>query len=306
MTAASLLIATILALLVFTTPACASSSTRIYTYSQEAGGETAQAGSSITYTHSSGGSSGAPASSGSGSTSGEVAAPAGPGLAPAAYREASAPSGGPASHCVAAGESAVSPCYGVVPGPAPAAAAPHRTAGAARPPVNPAALAASVADRISLAPGGIQTSPKAEGLTGVASWFWLSPRPSLRTVSASLAGEQVTVTVVPRSVHWNFGDDTETTGGPGVTYRPGPASAGTVEHVYQTRCLPGDQGHDPYVLASCGPDGYTVGATVEWAISYTATGPVVANGVLPSRSTATSTAYPVSEARAFLTSGGAG
>jgi hypothetical protein len=46
---------------------------------------------------------------------------------------------------------------------------------------------------------------------------------------------------------------------------------------------------------------------VQWSISFTASGPVGGSGALPSRSTETSIAYPVSEARAFLTTtGGAG
>ena len=94
------------------------------------------------------------------------------------------------------------------------------------------------------------------------------------------------------------------TGGAGVPYRAGAAPATAVRHVYQTRCLPGDQGHDPNVLSSCGPNGYTIEALVQWAISYTASGPVAGGGALPSRSTAASIAYPVSEARAFLTAEG--
>jgi hypothetical protein len=61
---------------------------------------------------------------------------------------------------------------------------------------------------------------------------------------------------------------------------------------------------DPYVLSSCGPDGYTVTATVDWTIVYTASGPVARGGSLPARTTATSIIYPVSEARGFLTKGG--
>jgi hypothetical protein len=77
-----------------------------------------------------------------------------------------------------------------------------------------------------------------------------------------------------------------------------------IEHVYQTRCLPGDQGHDPYVLASCGEDGYTVEALVDWHITYSAAGPVGGTGTLPVRTTDTSAPYPVSESRAFLVGGG--
>jgi len=179
--------------------------------------------------------------------------------------------------------------------PAPAAARPAA--------VNPVVVAERAATLISLAAGQVQASPKAEGLTGAASWFWLSPTTSTHSLSVALGGERVTVTATPQSVRWSFGDGSDLIAGPGVPYTPGTVPAGAVRHVYQTRCLPGDQGHDPNILQSCGPDGYTAEALVQWAISYTATGPVAGGGALPSRSTATSIAYPVSEARAFLTAG---
>lgn len=103
-------------------------------------------------------------------------------------------------------------------------------------------------------------------------------------------------------IQWTFGDGASLTGGPGVPYRQGAAPAGAVRHVYQARCLPGDRGHDPSVLSSCGSNGYTVEALVQWTISYTASGPVTAGGALPARATGTSVTYPVGEARAFLTS----
>jgi hypothetical protein len=77
-----------------------------------------------------------------------------------------------------------------------------------------------------------------------------------------------------------------------------------VLHRYQTRCLPGDQGRDLYVLSSCGADGYRVQAMLTWSIDYQASGPLSASGSLPSRTTATTLGYPVSEARGFLTAGG--
>lgn len=142
------------------------------------------------------------------------------------------------------------------------------------------------------------------GLTGAASWFWLSASPSTRSVSVALRREHVTVTASPNRMTWTFGDGSSVGAGPGVPYRPGPPPPGAVRHAYQTRCLPGDQGHDPYVLASCGPDGYTVTVSLGWSVSYTATGPVSGGGGLPARTTSTSMAYPVSEARAFLVAGG--
>jgi hypothetical protein len=193
------------------------------------------------------------------------------------------------------------PCYGVVPNPAEA----PRKGKAKTPPVNPAVLAASAASRLALLSGKVEVSPSSStaGLTGVASWFWLSPAPSPQSLSVSAGAEQVTVTSAIGGVRWDFGDGESFMGGPGVPYRPGTPPADSVRHVYETRCLPGDRGHDPNVSSSCGPNGYEVHAVIEWRITYRATGPIATAGALPSRSTEATMTYPVSEARAFLTKG---
>ncbi len=176
----------------------------------------------------------------------------------------------------------------------------------AAPPVDPTTLAASAAQHLPLAAGQIAASPAADtdGLTGTASWFWLTPAPGTDSVSVDRGGEHVTVTAAESSVDWSFGDNGTLDAGPGVPYQSGLVPAGAVRHDYQTRCLPGDQGHDPDVLSSCGSDGYTVTATVGWSITYTATGPVARSGSLTSRTTATSMTYPVTEVRGFLVSAG--
>jgi hypothetical protein len=178
-------------------------------------------------------------------------------------------------------------------------------AGGAR--LNPAVIAAALAARLDLFPGRIQASPSASrgGLTGVHSWFWLAPAPRREGLSISLGGERVSVTAVP-SVEWRFGDGAALFGGPGRAYAPGPRPADSIRHLYETRCLPGDLGRNPYVLSSCGTRGYRVAALVHWAITFEASGPIVASGSLPSRTTTTGRAYPVSEARAFLVGGGNG
>jgi hypothetical protein len=190
------------------------------------------------------------------------------------------------------------PCYRVTPG----------GGGPAQPPVDPAVVAAAAARRLALVPGTIRASPSAreQGLTGASSWFWLDPPPSSRSVSVSVGRQRVTVTAAAKEVRWTFGDGSSLTGGPGVPYRSGAAPDRAIRHRYRTRCLPGDQGHHPYVLASCRARGYTVTAELAWGISYEARGPVSETGGLPSRTTATSVEYPVSEARGFLTAGGAG
>jgi hypothetical protein len=173
----------------------------------------------------------------------------------------------------------------------------------AQPPINPSVIAAGLASQMTLQAGGIVASPPARtaGLTGASSWFWLEPAPGGQSLSSSLRGEHVKVDAAPSAVRWDFGDGSSISAGPGVPYRPEAAPSGSVRHVYQTRCLPGDRGHDPYVASSCGTSGYHVQAIVEWGVSYRASGPVAAGGSLPSRATETSTAYPVSEVRAFLT-----
>lgn len=199
---------------------------------------------------------------------------------------------GPGRACIYAPNS-VLPCYTLVgPGGAPG-----------RPGLDPGAIASSVADRLPLLPGRIQTSPRTAGLTGTDSWFWLDPAPRTEELAVSLAGETVTVTAEPNAIEWRFGDGIERVAGPGRPYRVGQPPAGAVLHVYETRCLPGDEGRNPYVLGSCGSTGYEVEAVVAWRISYAASGPVDASGTLPTRTTATSIAYPVSEARGFLVPG---
>jgi hypothetical protein len=176
----------------------------------------------------------------------------------------------------------------------------------AGPAVSPAAIAAALAARLELAPGRIEASPAAArgGLTGADSWFWLAPPPRREVLSISLRGESVSVSAEP-SVEWRFGDGASLMGGPGRPYASGPPPADAVRHLYETRCLPGDAGRNPYVLASCGSGGYAVEALVHWSISFVASGAVSASGSLPAPTTSTEISYPVSEARGFLVGGAA-
>lgn len=201
-------------------------------------------------------------------------------------------SAGPGRTCIYAPASVTS-CFTVVGPPSTAAA------GA----LAPSALAASVIRRLDLSMGAIETSPSRTGLTGAEAWFWLDPAPQRQTLSVSLAGETVSVIADP-TVEWRFGDGATLDGGPGVPYRADASPADAIQHAYETRCLPGDQGHDPYVLTSCSQDGYSVEALVVWHITYNAAGPVGGTGTLPTRTTDTSTSYAVSESRAFLVGGG--
>jgi hypothetical protein len=171
--------------------------------------------------------------------------------------------------------------------------------------INPAFIATEVARSMDLSLPPIEASPSASrsGLTGDQTWFWLARRPSRNQVTVNLGAETVTITADPSTTEWFFGDGGGRAGGPGVAYVPGPPPADAITHVYDTRCLPGDQGRDPNVLPSCGGDGYQVVARVSWTISFVATGPVAGSGGLPTRTTESELVYPVSEARAFLVGG---
>ena len=82
----------------------------------------------------------------------------------------------------------------------------------------------------------------------VLSW---SRRQAGAAVDHPLGGETVTVTADPSAISWSFGDSGSTTGGSRASrIAQRPWRPGRSPHVYQTRCLPGDQGHDPYVLAT--------------------------------------------------------
>src|SRR5438552_2061195 len=91
----------------------------------------------------------------------------------------------------------------------------------------------------------LDASAARPGEAGAPSWFWLDPAPTRQSLSITLAGETVSVIADP-TVEWRFGDGASLAGGPGVPYEASTSAAGAITHAYQTRCLPGDQGHDPY------------------------------------------------------------
>lgn len=190
---------------------------------------------------------------------------------------------------------------GTCPVETPAAEPPRGRRGRAAP-IDPAAIAASIAASMPLLPGEITANPTTTGWTGVASWFWLEPAPRTVAAVAVLGAERIVVTAQPYPM-WSFGDGAQAGGSAGRPYQRGGDVQGAVRHRYETRCMPGDVGRNPHVSETCTGDGYTVGAAVEWSISFVATGPLEMSGALPSRTTTTSSTYPVNEVRAFLTEG---
>lgn len=170
------------------------------------------------------------------------------------------------------------------------------------PQLDVAATAASLARELELTLAPIEANPAADqdGLTGAESWFWLDSAPRTRSLSLTLDGVTVSVSASPGEVEWSFGDGSSLEGGPGSPFAQGSPPPGAVTHLFGTRCLPGDQGVDPYVLPSCGPGGYLVSARVSWTVTFAAVGAINQRGELDPIQTTSTLLYPVSEARSFL------
>jgi hypothetical protein len=92
------------------------------------------------------------------------------------------------------------------------------------------------------------------GLTGLASWFWLTPPNAAMAPASATAGPlTVTVRAALLDVSWDFGDGGRTDSGLGLGQAyPRQSSIG---HVYQT---------DTYQQ----PGGYQVAATLRFGVWY--------------------------------------
>lgn len=130
---------------------------------------------------------------------------------------------------------------------------PTSTAGAP----NELALAEAASSRQPWPSLAVGVDPS-RGLTGLSSWFWLTP-PNASIPPASATAGSITVTVRASLVDvlWNFGDGTTTDSrlNLGLAY---PQQSG-IDHVYQT---------DTYQE----PAGYKVSATLRFAVWYSVNG----------------------------------
>ena len=92
------------------------------------------------------------------------------------------------------------------------------------------------------------------GLTGLASWFWLTP-PNATMAPATAAAGPLTVTVRASliDVLWDFGDGVRTDSG--LSLGQAYPRQSTISHVYQT---------DTYQQ----PGGYQAGATLRFGVWY--------------------------------------
>ncbi len=148
-----------------------------------------------------------------------------------------------------------------------------------------AEAAAVAAASLTVGVPEVATSPPAGGvqLVGVATWFWVAD-PSPISASASLPGVSATVTATPGTLRLDLGDGTSLDcPGRGTPYDPGRSSKAQqtdCSHVY-------DLYGDP-----------TVVATLDWAVTWTAT--TGESGTLPTISRSTSLPLHVEEAQAVV------
>ena len=152
--------------------------------------------------------------------------------------------------------------------------------------VNPQILAqVAIDDALALIPTQtIRTSPGAEGLVGLDTWFWVDGVPEQGvSATASVPGMEVAATARPGGVHFELGDRTVLDcEGTGVPWSPGATSDCT--HSYNRA------GH------------YTVTSTILWTGTYTlnGAGPYEITTAVPRTD---SFELPVSEAQAINTEG---
>lgn len=132
-------------------------------------------------------------------------------------------------------------------------------------PVDAAAVAATLRDRLDLPRPQMSTSPQApvKALVGLETWLWVAPAQwEPLELSASLGGTTVTVTARPIQSRWDMGEGTKACGGPGRVWRKGLGQKATTPcgYTYKRTSVrePGKK-HD-------------VSATLLYAITWTCTG----------------------------------
>lgn len=126
----------------------------------------------------------------------------------------------------------------------------------------------------------IQVNPNSAGLTGLASWFWLSnDTTALPPLTLTVAGYTITASASIQSYTWLFG-----TGDQAPAYSPGSSTHPAATYTYQA------------------VGGYAVTVIAHYVGSYTISGHGVAAQTVPLRVDVTmgSLSYPVQEARSVL------
>jgi len=133
----------------------------------------------------------------------------------------------------------------------------------------------------------IAANPQRVGLVGLESWFWLSPTPRPVAMHEVDGGIDYAITATPMSADWDFGDGARAVFTDAASYGQPYPEQSSITHVYEAH----------------NQSGYLVGASVRYALTWTA---VIAGqrvgpfpmGTLPAA--ATPLRYPVEQAQPVL------
>jgi len=130
--------------------------------------------------------------------------------------------------------------------------------------IDPRVLAERAAAALDLPEPTIHMSPDGDQVVRLASWLWIpAAQWENRQVSASAGPVTATVTATPARLTWDMGNgDQVSCDGPGTAYGARQAAQGTSGCRYT------------YRHSSAGQPGeaYDVTATIEWELTWTATG----------------------------------
>jgi hypothetical protein len=81
--------------------------------------------------------------------------------------------------------------------------------------------------------GEVVANPRAPGLVGLESWFWVAPVPATMTVHETYRGIDYIVSAVPTGADWDFGDATAVTYPDSSGYGAAYAKPSSVAHTYE-------------------------------------------------------------------------
>lgn len=150
----------------------------------------------------------------------------------------------------------------------------------APPPPPPPPTPAEVWAATPLPAPTFEWNPHGLGLTGLASWFWITGLGGPVVATVNIRGYTVVTTARPAAYHWGFGD-----GGGSVGATSGTESAPSVTHVYEVK------------------GNYRLELIVAWSGSYVFSGNGVAGAAVPLGTVdgpVSAVSYPVQEIRSVL------
>ena len=162
------------------------------------------------------------------------------------------------------------------------------------PPPSTRALALRAEGSLSVPDPVIEMSPSRFSVVNLQTWLWIDAD-GWRSISAtaSAGGVSATATAVPQSVVWTMGDGgTVTCVGPGTAYNPSISpdlQSTTCSYIYRT-----SSAGQPSTDGDPNDGAYPVTASIEWSVTWRATG-APGGGALPPLHTTSTTAVRVEQ-----------